>query len=145
MNVDEGGKSLFLNHKQFHLQLFSSNLQQKLDDKEEILGYLKDDVKKEIKRASKLTCFYCRLKGANIGCCRKSCRKSFHLPCLLQHNGSVQFCDKFDSFCHIHHNVERSSIHSKEEICSLYSQNMMEIHAITSIELNCCGSKESFS
>lgn len=87
------------------------------------------------------TCFYCKLKGANIGCSRKSCRKSFHLPCALENNGLVQFCDKFDSFCHIHHGIERQSIHSKDEICALCSQSMKEFHAVTSIELDCCGDK----
>lgn len=87
------------------------------------------------------TCFYCKLKGANIGCCKKSCRKSFHLPCLLENNGLVQFSGKFDAFCHIHHGIERSGIHSNEEICLLCSQSMKEFHPVTSIELDCCGSK----
>lgn len=87
------------------------------------------------------TCYYCKLKGANIGCCRKSCRKSFHLPCALENNCLVQFRDKFPSFCHIHHGIERTSIHAKDEICLLCSKDMKEFHPVTSVQLNCCESK----
>lgn len=37
-----------------YLQLFASGLQQKLEMNDGILGYLEADIKKEIKRASKL-------------------------------------------------------------------------------------------
>ncbi|XP_077271141.1 G2/M phase-specific E3 ubiquitin-protein ligase-like isoform X2 [Temnothorax americanus] len=52
--------------------LFASGLQQKDEANVGILGYLEEDVKRELKRASKLTCFYCKLRGASIGCCRRS-------------------------------------------------------------------------
>lgn len=87
------------------------------------------------------TCYYCKLKGANVGCCHKNCRKSSHLPCLIENRGLVQFSDQFYSFCHIHHGIERSSIHSKTEICLLCTKAMKEFHPVTSVELNCCGSK----
>lgn len=87
------------------------------------------------------TCSYCKLKGANISCCQRLCRKSFHLPCLLENNGLVKFCEKFDSFCHIHHGIERSSIHSKNETCLLCSKVMKEYNSVTSVEMGCCGSK----
>ncbi|XP_055307028.1 PHD finger protein 7-like [Sitodiplosis mosellana] len=121
--------------------LFSANLQQKKEVSEGILGYLKEDIKNEVKRASKLTCYYCKLKGASIGCCRKTCRKSFHLPCALENNCLVQFSGEFDSFCHIHHGIERSSIHTKDEKCLLCNETMKDFHPVTSVELNCCGSK----
>lgn len=43
-------------------QLFASGLQQKLNDNEEILGYLKTDIDAELKRASKLVRMLCYSK-----------------------------------------------------------------------------------
>lgn len=41
-----------------YFQLFSSGLQQKNESEEDILGYLEDDVRREVKRASKLVSCY---------------------------------------------------------------------------------------
>lgn len=87
------------------------------------------------------TCYYCKVKGASIGCCCKSCRKSFHLHCALNNKCLVQFRDDYTTYCHGHHKIERSSLHSKNEMCRLCSQKMEEFHAVTSVELKCCGSK----
>lgn len=43
-----------------------------------------DDVvnlESELKRSRRITCFFCGVKGAALGCYEMSCRKSFHVPC----------------------------------------------------------------
>lgn len=35
----------------------------------------------ELKRSRRITCFFCGVKGAALGCYETSCRKSFHVPC----------------------------------------------------------------
>ncbi|MFS8011189.1 putative [histone H3]-lysine(4) N-trimethyltransferase [Helianthus anomalus] len=47
--------------------------------------YFKDglikNLESEIIRANKLKCSSCGKKGAGLGCCRKLCQKTYHVPC----------------------------------------------------------------
>ncbi|XP_078264713.1 uncharacterized protein LOC144598444 [Rhinoraja longicauda] len=62
--------------------LFSSNLvNQNSQDFDDFGGFLLGDIKKEIKRGSKLTCSFCKKKGATVGCEVNSCKRSYHYPC----------------------------------------------------------------
>lgn len=87
------------------------------------------------------TCFYCKLRGASIGCSRKCCRKSFHLICGLENKCSFQFCGKFEAACHLHHALERSGVHAKTEVCRHCSMDMGDFNIISSIEYPCCSSR----
>ncbi|KAL6619039.1 hypothetical protein ACP70R_034178 [Stipagrostis hirtigluma subsp. patula] len=49
----------------------------------------------EIRRASKLKCCRCGLRGAALGCFYDRCNKSFHVPCALQTFGC-----SWDPCCH---------------------------------------------
>ena len=49
-------------------------------------------------RGSKLTCAYCGLKGATMGCQRSKCRKMFHFPCLKP-AGCVDLRETRRCFC----------------------------------------------
>lgn len=96
---------------------------------------------KEVKRASRLTCFYCKQRGASIGCCHKGCRKSFHLSCANKNDCLVQFYGQFASFCHAHHGIETASaVHSNDDVCVLCVSSMGAYHPIKSIPLLCCDS-----
>ena len=55
--------------------LFSSGLGQSGTENEGIKGFLMPDIKKEIKRGSRLKCVYCRKKGATVGCAEPKCKK----------------------------------------------------------------------
>lgn len=83
--------------------LFSSGLPQRgKTDSTGILGFLTADIVKEANRGRKLTCVYCRKKGATIGCTVRHCRRQFHLPCGVNSNSLHQFFDQFCSFCEEH-------------------------------------------
>jgi len=41
----------------------------------------------EIRRASKLSCKRCGVKGAALGCYYDPCLTSFHVPCAVQTTG----------------------------------------------------------
>lgn len=82
--------------------LLSSSLVQNGEDHEGIQGFLSQDILKEVRRASRLKCSYCKKKGAAIGCIVKSCRQMFHLPCGLENGSMHQFFDSFKSFCSSH-------------------------------------------
>lgn len=87
------------------------------------------------------TCFYCKLRGASIGCDRKACRKSFHFPCGLDNRCLTEFYGNYRSFCHLHHTIERLTIHDDNELCVLCNDSMGKFHPVTSVELSCCGTK----
>lgn len=87
------------------------------------------------------TCFYCKLKGASIGCNVRSCKKSFHLNCGIKNNGLTEFYGKYRSFCHLHVPIERSTIHSASEKCMLCMMDMGKFHSASSVELPCCKNK----
>ncbi|KAM4559443.1 uncharacterized protein phf11 [Odontesthes bonariensis] len=68
----------------------------------DLFGFSVDDVLDEVKRGSKLACYYCKKKGATAGCENGRCKKSFHYPCAVQEGAGI-FEDhengKFGLFC----------------------------------------------
>ncbi|XP_030613742.1 uncharacterized protein phf11 isoform X7 [Archocentrus centrarchus] len=51
---------------------------------DDLFGFSVEDVLKEVKRGSKLTCNHCKRKGATAGCEVKRCQKSYHYPCAVK-------------------------------------------------------------
>ena len=72
------------------------------DDSDGILGFLVADIEREVKRGRSLRCHLCNSTSATVGCAQVSCRKTFHLPCLLRSGGLSLFFGAFDSFCQEH-------------------------------------------
>ncbi|XP_064600862.1 uncharacterized protein LOC135467035 [Liolophura sinensis] len=87
----------------YFCMLLSSGLCQKgRTDKDGILGFLPKDIQAEVNRGKKLTCYFCKKKGATIGCTTKSCRISFHLRCGRVSGTLHQFFGNFGSYCPTH-------------------------------------------
>mmetsp|Transcript_16053 Transcript_16053/g.24189 ORF Transcript_16053/g.24189 Transcript_16053/m.24189 type:complete len:568 (-) Transcript_16053:24-1727(-) len=40
--------------------------------------------RREVNRGQKLSCSYCKKKGATYGCAHPKCRKNYHLPCAIE-------------------------------------------------------------
>ncbi|XP_027864564.1 PHD finger protein 6 isoform X1 [Xiphophorus couchianus] len=70
--------------------LFSSALVTSHSDSENIGGFSVDDVKKEIKRGSKLMCSSCHRPGATIGCDVKTCRRTYHYFCAVNDKAQIK-------------------------------------------------------
>lgn len=84
-------------------------------------------------------CHYCKKMGASIGCCKKFCRRSFHLPCAIANDCQFQFVDTYKSFCHSHNNIETpQQIHENDQLCSICWKEMGEYHETRSIQTSCC-------
>ncbi|CAL4068435.1 unnamed protein product, partial [Meganyctiphanes norvegica] len=79
----------------YNCLLFSSGLAQNGEEEEGIEGFFLEDIKKEIKRSSKLKCCFCRQKGASIGCLEKRCKRSYHYSCGLKAFVLFQFTGNF--------------------------------------------------
>lgn len=82
-------------------------------------------------------CFYCKKKGASIGCCKPQCRKSFHLHCGIQNECTVEFL-KYKSFCNNHVVTAAIGTHNNEEKCGLCSEQMSNYSRVNSMQFFCC-------
>ena len=92
--------------------LFSSGLEQMGPFVDGIQGYLPEDIKAEIRRAGRLTCLYCKQKGASIGCAVHKCKVKFHYPCGVANGTLSEFLDPFHSFCPKHKQKRRGKMPS---------------------------------
>ncbi|KAJ8533576.1 hypothetical protein K7X08_006900 [Anisodus acutangulus] len=70
--------------------------------------YFEDDdtinLESELKRSRRITCFFCGVKGAALGCYEMSCRKSFHVPCAKLTPECRCDYDNFVMLCPLHAN-----------------------------------------
>ncbi|KAM3593985.1 uncharacterized protein V6R79_000255 [Siganus canaliculatus] len=82
--------------------LTSCGVYQRGEENEGVFGFLVDDIKQEIRRSARLTCGFCKKKGACVGCSVRSCRKSIHFPCGRKQQFISQFTGLFPSYCSEH-------------------------------------------
>ncbi|XP_073783124.1 G2/M phase-specific E3 ubiquitin-protein ligase isoform X4 [Danio rerio] len=98
----------------------SSGICQRGEEDEDVYGFLVGDIKKEIRRSSRLRCFHCKKAGASVGCSIKSCRQMVHMPCGLEQEFVFQFTGLFPSFCKKHAPTQScDSSHSLPHSCSI--------------------------
>lgn len=76
--------------------LFACNLIEKDQEGVKIHGFLKEDIIKEIKRAKRLKCVFCKRMGAASGCCERSCKMAFHYPCGIENGILSRFKDSYE-------------------------------------------------
>uniref|UniRef100_A0A1A8EVE3 PHD finger protein 11 n=1 Tax=Nothobranchius korthausae TaxID=1143690 RepID=A0A1A8EVE3_9TELE len=87
--------------------LFASGLACTSDKPEfdDLFGFPVEEVKKEVKRGRKLSCFRCKKRGAVSGCDVKRCQKSFHFPCAVEDEAEIienSGKEEFRLFCFKH-------------------------------------------
>uniref|UniRef100_A0A452S9Z7 G2/M-phase specific E3 ubiquitin protein ligase n=1 Tax=Ursus americanus TaxID=9643 RepID=A0A452S9Z7_URSAM len=90
----------------YYCLLMSSGIWQRGKEEEGVYGFLIEDIRKEVNRASKLKCCVCKKNGASIGCVAPRCKRSYHFPCGLQRECIFQFTGNFASFCWKHRPVQ---------------------------------------
>ncbi|XP_059952341.1 G2/M phase-specific E3 ubiquitin-protein ligase isoform X1 [Mesoplodon densirostris] len=90
----------------YYCLLMSSGIWQRGKEEEGVYGFLVEDIRKEVTRASKLKCCICKKTGASIGCVAPRCKRSYHFPCGLQRECVFQFTGNFASFCWNHRPVQ---------------------------------------
>ncbi|XP_058789473.1 uncharacterized protein LOC131663224 isoform X2 [Phymastichus coffea] len=106
----------------YYCLLLSSNMEQKGSDDQGILGFLGDDIQKEIRRGKRLVCSHCKKSGATLGCCNVKCKRIFHLPCGLKAGSLHQFFGEFRSYCINHRPIQNIDERVKNEV-----KNMVNI------------------
>ncbi|KAM9343630.1 uncharacterized protein phf11 isoform 4-T4 [Pholidichthys leucotaenia] len=55
---------------------------------DDLFGFAVEDVRKEVKRGSKLQCSHCKKRGATAGCENGRCKRSYHYPCAVEAKAS---------------------------------------------------------
>ncbi|XP_025162944.1 uncharacterized protein LOC105185627 isoform X2 [Harpegnathos saltator] len=103
----------------YYCLLLSSNMEQKGNDDEGILGFLAEDIHKELRRGKKLICSYCKRIGATLGCCNLKCKRIFHFPCGLKAGSLHQFFGEFKSFCVNHRPKQKIDEYVLKQISTL--------------------------
>jgi len=91
----------------YNCLLFSSGLEQKGDEEEGILGFLSEDILKEVRRGLRLKCHKCRATGATVGCSDIQCKRTYHFPCGSESGMLNQYFGVFKSFCINHRPIQK--------------------------------------
>ncbi|XP_060566678.1 uncharacterized protein LOC132725559 [Ruditapes philippinarum] len=124
----------------YFCMLFSSGLSQNgKSEKQGILGFLPNDIMKEVKRGARLKCSYCKKVGATIGCVLRNCKKMFHLGCGRDNNTLHQYFGTFSSFCPAHRNQQ--DVPSDDDpniVCSICMNTVTAKPSNDTIRAPCC-------
>ncbi|XP_016996990.2 PHD finger protein 7 [Drosophila takahashii] len=131
--------ALMVHHNCLYL---SSNLVQRGNKRIGILRFLKDDIVAEARRCKQLNCFYCHKPGANIGCCKSGCRRTFHTKCGVDNLAQSQFRDTYKSYCHQHVRHHRFRPSSDQEPCVICKDPLIaggeRFNVVTMLYSPCC-------
>ena len=106
--------------------LFSSGLGQRGEDGDGVKGFLASDIRRELRRGSRLKCVFCKKKGATVGCAEPTCKKTYHLNCGNTHECLMQFFGQFKSLCSRHrdHKVSKPRRNSNNINCTICQQKL---------------------
>uniref|UniRef100_A0A3Q2PNC5 PHD finger protein 6 n=1 Tax=Fundulus heteroclitus TaxID=8078 RepID=A0A3Q2PNC5_FUNHE len=124
--------------------LFSSALVTSHSDSENIGGFSVDDVKKEIKRGSKLMCSSCHRPGATIGCEVKTCRRTYHYYCAVKDKAQIKENPSqgiYLIYCRKHRDAadEESSSHVNNALSGSRSNRLLRRAYMRACVLMFCG------
>ncbi|KAF6351301.1 G2/M-phase specific E3 ubiquitin protein ligase [Rhinolophus ferrumequinum] len=124
----------------YYCLLMSSGIWQRGKEEEGVYGFLIEDIRKEVNRASKLKCCVCKKNGASIGCVAPRCKRSYHFPCGLQRECIFQFTGNFASFCWDHRPVQiiTSNNYSDSLPCTICLEFIEPIPTYNILRSPCC-------
>lgn len=86
-------------------------------------------------------CVYCKRRGANLGCWKQQCRRSYHLSCAIDKECVYEFVEPFKSYCHAHNatnTLNTSATHEETEKCGICLDEMGKHSIVNSLQLICC-------
>lgn len=99
--------------------LFSAKLAQNGKDDEGAEGFLYVDIVKEVQRCRTIRCCYCDSLGASAACCNNKCKLQYHVGCLLENGGLLQFFGFFKSFCRQHRMYQCLTNDIRNQTCGI--------------------------
>ncbi|XP_078089830.1 G2/M phase-specific E3 ubiquitin-protein ligase isoform X2 [Mustelus asterias] len=124
----------------YYCLIMSSGLYQRGKENEGIYGFLAADIRKEIRRASRMKCRVCKERGASIGCAITKCPKSFHFPCGVENQCIFQFTGQFASYCWEHRPVQKvpSAWSGSSYTCAVCLESIDPIPSYDILKSPCC-------
>ncbi|KAM4853311.1 G2/M phase-specific E3 ubiquitin-protein ligase isoform 2-T5 [Thomomys bottae] len=124
----------------YYCLLMSSGIWQRGKEEEGLYGFLIEDIKKEVHRASKLKCSICKKNGASIGCVAPRCKRSYHLPCGLERECIFQFTGNFASFCWNHRPVQITTTNNYRDSlpCTICLEYIEPVPTYSVLQSPCC-------
>ncbi|XP_055989585.1 G2/M phase-specific E3 ubiquitin-protein ligase isoform X1 [Sorex fumeus] len=124
----------------YYCLLMSSGIWQRGKEEEGLYGFLLEDIRKEVNRASKLKCSVCKKNGASIGCVAPRCKRSYHFPCGLERECIFQFTGNFASFCWHHRPVQMITATSYRDSlpCTICLEFIEPIPTYSVLRSPCC-------
>lgn len=106
--------------------LFSSGLLGTGPDTSPLRGFLPQDVRAEIRRASRLVCSLCGRNNATIGCIVKTCRRVYHRPCAVAHGCQLQYFQDFRVYCPRHRQEQQvTPLDPSNRPCPICAEDMV--------------------
>ncbi|XP_017877357.1 uncharacterized protein LOC108623397 isoform X2 [Ceratina calcarata] len=129
----------------YYCLLLSSNMHQRGNDNDGILGFLVADIRMELRRGKRLACTYCKKFGATLGCCNLKCKRVFHYPCGLRAGSLNQFFGEFRTFCSRHRlkqkidkQVLQELINNNKANCCICYEHVDPYDKIDTLWAPCC-------
>ncbi|XP_005001439.3 G2/M phase-specific E3 ubiquitin-protein ligase isoform X1 [Cavia porcellus] len=124
----------------YYCLLMSSGIWQRGEEEEGVYGFLIEDIRKEVNRASKLKCSVCKKNGASIGCVAPRCKRSYHFPCGLQRECIFQFTGNFASFCWKHRPVQIITTNNYRDSipCTICLEFIVPVPTYSVLRSPCC-------
>ena len=107
-------------------------------------GYAIRDINKELRRARKKICRYCRENGATIGCCQSRCRISFHLPCGINNKALSIFADNYESYC-VEHRPRPAYIQDHDNFKNMLNEQLAPTERQVSANIQCIACLEELT
>ncbi|XP_069494602.1 G2/M phase-specific E3 ubiquitin-protein ligase [Ambystoma mexicanum] len=122
----------------YYCLLLSSGIYQRGEEDEGIYGFLVEDIRKELTRSKRLTCNFCKKKGASIGCVGIRCKKSYHYPCGLVKECIFQFMGSFASFCPDHRPFQKCIRNKASSACTICLDLVQHRPSYNILNSPCC-------
>ncbi|KAK5650262.1 hypothetical protein RI129_001291 [Pyrocoelia pectoralis] len=103
----------------YYCLLLSETITQSGEDEEGILGFMPQDITKELERSKSKKCCYCNEMMATLGCVHKHCNRKFHLYCGYINNAMFHFT-KFTVHCNLHTKPSNLPAYIKKSLKDYY-------------------------
>lgn len=103
----------------YYCLLLSETITQSGEDEEGILGFMPQDIRKELERSKSKKCCYCNEMMATLGCVHKHCNRKFHLYCGYINNAMFHFT-KFTVHCNLHTKPSNLPAYIKKSLKDYY-------------------------
>ncbi|XP_063708349.1 PHD finger protein 7-like [Culicoides brevitarsis] len=122
--------------------LFFFGLAQTGCEVKDMAGFVVSDIEDAVRdlKTKKFKCFYCGKPDPAAVCCKKVCRKRYHLPCAMKNHCLTRFFGSFDTFCHFHarEKIKHKEKPANDQICEICFEDLGPYDPVGCFQPPCC-------